>query len=199
VKKNLLFVVLALVMVTALFLTGCAETNSKGYTKGELEQSTLLQEAYKSEMNQERMIKAVPIPEYKTSQERQLLVDRLNRLNVENKIGYVYLTSYGRVMAFYTVKGKVMSINSLLTNPQQIVTKRATVRGANGESISSGDYGQFAVDSPDLDGTYGPDGPSDGIFFFTTDGAYVEYKGEYLYSDKPLKITTAPELVREIK
>jgi hypothetical protein len=37
------------------------------------------------------------------------------------------------------------------------------------------------------------------VFFFTTDGVYVEWKGEYLYVDEPLKFTTQPELVRTIK
>ena len=40
---------------------------------------------------------------------------------------------------------------------------------------------------------------TDGIFFFTTEGAYVEWKGDYMMSDQPLKLTTTPELVREIK
>ena len=38
-----------------------------------------------------------------------------------------------------------------------------------------------------------------GIFFFTTEGAYVEWVGDYMMSDQPLKLTTQPELVREIK
>jgi len=48
------------------------------------------------------------------------------------------------------------------------------------------------VDSPQLDGSYGTNG--DGIFFFTTEGAYVEWNGEYMVSDFPLKMSTTPAL-----
>jgi hypothetical protein len=66
--------------------------------------------------------------------------------------------------------------------------------------MSSGGYTYmpcYPVEAPDLDGTYGEN--VDGIFFFTTEGAYVEWKGEYLMSDQPLKLTTQPELFREVK
>ena len=36
------------------------------------------------------------------------------------------------------------------------------------------------------------------MFFFTTEGAYVEWNGQYVWSDQPLKITQQPELVQEI-
>lgn len=36
-------------------------------------------------------------------------------------------------------------------------------------------------------------------YIFTTEGAYVEWKGDYMMSDQPLKLTTQPELVRQIK
>jgi hypothetical protein len=54
----------------------------------------------------------------------------------------------------------------------------------------------YVVNAPDLDGTYGEN--VEGIFFFTTEGAYVEWKGEYMMSDQPLKLSTPPELVRQI-
>ena len=81
-------------------------------------------------------------------------------------------------MAFYTVKGKVSSVNSLLTTPKQAFSYRGTV---------------IIVESPQLDGSYGTNGNA--IFFFTTEGAYVEWPGEYLLSDQPLKLVTPPELI----
>jgi hypothetical protein len=30
------------------------------------------------------------------------------------------------------------------------------------------------------------------LFFFTTDGAYVEWMGDYMLCDKPLKLATPP-------
>lgn len=38
----------------------------------------------------------------------------------------------------------------------------------------------------------------DGIFFFTTEGAYVEWAGEYMVSDFPLKLSTPPAMVKQI-
>lgn len=38
----------------------------------------------------------------------------------------------------------------------------------------------------DVDGSYGEN--DNGIFFFTTDGKYVEWTGTYLYSDIPMII-----------
>lgn len=55
----------------------------------------------------------------------------------------------------------------------------------------------YIVEAPDIDGTYGEN--VSGIFFFTTDGAYVEWNGEYMMSDQPLQLTDKPALIREIK
>jgi hypothetical protein len=102
--------------------------------------------------------------------------------NDKNKVSYIYLVSYGKVMAFYTIKGKVSSVNSQITNPEQISKRWG---------------GYFTMPSPAEDGSYGENG--DGIFFFTTDGTYVEWAGEYMLADKPLKMATPPALVRTIK
>jgi hypothetical protein len=55
----------------------------------------------------------------------------------------------------------------------------------------------YIVQAPDIDGSYGQN--VEGIYFFTTEGAYVEWAGEYMYSSEPLRITTPLELVREVK
>ncbi len=132
-----------------------------------------------------RLSKTVPPPKLTDSQERRNLIKRLERFNVGNKISYIYLISYGKVMAFYTVKGKVSSVNSMLTCTQQTVL--ANVPGR---------WDSHVVDSPDLDGSYGSNGNA--IFFFTTEDVYVEWPGEYLLSDQPLKLITLPELIRNI-
>ena len=39
----------------------------------------------------------------------------------------------------------------------------------------------------DVDGSYGEN--DSGIFFFTTDGKYIEWNGDYLYSDIPFTVS----------
>ncbi len=148
-------------------------------------------EEEQTEENQSRLVKSCPPPQFTQSLERENLKKRLEILNVQNKIGYVYLLGRdGDVSAFYTVMGKVSSLNSSLTTPQQIVQR--WVGGNN----TGGHYESHVVDSPDFDGSYGKN--PEGIFFFTTDGTYVEWSGAYLYADKPLKIVNPIKLVSQV-
>lgn len=147
------------------------------------------QESKITEENQKRLLSSSPPPELDSSLERENLIRRLNLLNKDDKVFYVYLVSYGKVMAEYVAIGKVSSVNSKLTTQEQVVDDPFG-------TYSSG-VGGKVVESPDLDGSYGTNG--DAIFFFTTNGAYVEWSGEYIVSDFPLSMTTPPELVRMIE
>ena len=50
------------------------------------------------------------------------------------------------------------------------------------------------------DSSYGNnEGGDNGVFFFTTEGVLVEWSGKFLYSDVPLKLTTEPVLVAQVK
>lgn len=140
--------------------------------------------------NQAKLVTAVPMPQLTNSQERTNIAKRAELFNSPDKLSYIYLLSFGKVMAFYTVQGKVSSLNSFMSPQEQIV-------GADGTPCQSGWTVCFTVQAPDVDGSYGNN--PDGIFFFTTEGAYVEWKGDYMMSDQPLKLSTQPELVREIK
>lgn len=165
-----------IILILGVLLTGCGvETGSS--TKKEMELT---------EVNHSKLVKAVPPPRLSTSQERRNLVKRLTRFNSETKVSYIYLISYGKVMAFYTVKGKVSSVNSLLTTPDQIITVG-----------SSSNWRRYKVSSPDLDGSYGSNG--DAIFFFTAGDVYVEWRGDFMLCDQPLKLTTPPALVIQVK
>lgn len=169
------------VMLIAVLASGCTDTeNYKDTTSG--------QEATLTEENQNRLLKASPPPKLSQSLERENLIRRLELLNDEDKIFYIYLVSYGKVMAEYVAKGKISSVNSKLTTQEQIV---------DDPFARSYEVGGKVVESPDLDGSYGTNG--DAIFFFTTEGAYVEWAGEYVCSDFPLSMTTPPELVRVIE
>ena len=169
--KKLLILVMSVFIL--IILTSCDRTSSYADKEEELvgkNQSTLL-------TNQ-------PPVSLKWSLERENINKRTNRWNDVNKISYIYLiTDYGQIMAFYTIKGKVSSVNSQITNPEKVVENGAT--------------GIATLPSPAEDGSYGSNG--DAIFFFTTDDAYVEWNGKYLLCDKPLKLSTAPLLVREME
>lgn len=140
----------------------------------------------------------IPVPQLTTSSERKNVAKRAELFNNEEKISYIYLVSYGKVMAFYPVQGKVSSLQSYMTPVDKMVLGNGSDCNEGdqwGQSDDSGDC--YVVSAPDIDGTYGEN--VEGIFFFTTEGAYVEWKGEYMMSDQPLKLTTQPELIREIK
>ncbi len=167
-------------LLVAVFLAACGDScegvKTGDSTKKEMEQT---------EENQQRLVKAVPPPMLTDSLERHNLRDRLERLNKAEAIGYVYLMSNdGKIVAYYTVKGRVSSLNSYLTTPEQVV-----------RIPSGGGYSLHTLPSPDFDGSYGKN--PDGIFFFTTEGAYVEWQGLYLFSDQPLKLSQAPLMVME--
>ena len=115
----------------------------------------------------------VPTPVVETAQERKLVVKRVERFDVENKLGYVYIFIAGShvPVGYYAVIGKVASLNSFLV-PQQ--------------RVSPG--GSFVLDDADLDGTYGTN--HEGVFFFTDNDVYVEISASmpYMYTDQPLPL-----------
>jgi hypothetical protein len=87
-------------------------------------------------------------------------------------LGYaVLLTHSGAVVGKFVVEGKVTSLNAYLTADYR-------------NNYYNGSVG--AEPLADVDGAYGKN--DDGIFFFTPDGKYVEWKGLYLYSDIPFEI-----------
>ena len=88
-------------------------------------------------------------------------------------LGYVVLfTESGDVVGQFTVDGKVTSLNSYLTPDSEYY-----------ENDSS--YNRWLAD---VDGSYGSN--DTGIFFFTTDGKYIEWTGTYIYSDIPFDVET---------
>lgn len=139
----------------------------------------------KVEANQQRLMNESEIPVLTKSLDRKDIIKRLKLFEDENKVSYIYLISFGKVMAFYTIKGKVTSGSKRLTTNQKLVN------GDGGEH-----YADFVMEAPGLDGTYGA---SDSyVFFWTTDDTYVQWNDSYMVCDKPLKMTTTPELIYNI-
>lgn len=171
-----------LIMLICALILGMGTAGYAGW--GDKTGETFCKEQELTEKNQVRLLKDTPSPMIEYSQERRNLIRRLKAFNTPDKISYIYLVSFGKVMAFYTVKGKVSSVNSLLTTPVQSFSYRGKI---------------IVVPSPQMDGSYGENGPA--IFFFTTEDVYVEWSGEYMLCDQPLKLATPPELVyvKELK
>lgn len=92
---------------------------------------------------------------------------------IDKPLGYVVLFSGNTVVGRFVVDGKITSLNSFLTSNYQYFT-------TSGVALS------VPREMPDVDGSYGEN--DTGIFFFTPDGKYIEWTGEYLYSDVPFEV-----------
>ena len=99
---------------------------------------------------------------------------------IEKPLGYVVLfTESGSTIGSFVVDGKVSSLNSYLSPDSEVYE-------IGGESTDTRVYNNGTSENDwlsDVDGSYGEN--DNGIFFFTTDGKYIEWTGTYLYSDIP--------------
>ena len=91
---------------------------------------------------------------------------------IEKPLGYIVLFAGNTVAGKFVVDGKVSSLNSFLT-PSNVDTYY-------------GSGGVITTEMADVDGSYGEN--DNGIFFFTPNGNYIEWTGEYLYSDIPFEV-----------
>ena len=192
-------VVIAILGILAAIILGSissknvahADTNDNcgGWFQPSCDSATVQAQSQKETANQTlaRLIQQVPAPRLDNSLERLNISKRLSIWSDSAKISYIYLINYGHVMAFYVVKGKVTSSNKRLTPSQQDVDT-----GWNSASLSN-----VVMEAPELDGTYGASSPY--TFFWTTDSVYVQWSGDYMLTDQPLKLTNSPELIREVK
>jgi len=198
-KKRLGTILLAIVVAAS----GCtqAETDNKAKDLAtesgtQIDKDTKVGTAWwleqkATESNQQNLIKEEPIPTLEQSLERENLKRRYQTLNDQNQVFHVYLINYGNVMAYYTAKGKVSSVNSKLTQPEQVWR----IPGCH--EHNSGNNCWVTTSSPQLDGSYGTNG--DGKFFFTSDGAYVESNLKYIVSERPLNIQDSVQLTKEVE
>ena len=92
---------------------------------------------------------------------------------VVKPLGYIVLfTESGAAVGSFVVDGKVSSLNSFLTPDSEYY-----------ELVYGGSHTRENKWLADFDGSYREN--DSGIFFFTTDGKYIEWSGTYLYSDIP--------------
>jgi hypothetical protein len=158
----------ALIVIIAVgVLAGCTSDAPTKGAQGEGQQQT--------EDTFSRLSKEAPYPHMTSSLERHNLIRKLEAENKPNQIGYVYLQSFGKVLGYYTIKGKVSSNNSQMTTDQLVID--GCPGGSDGRCPT-------VVNAPGDDGSYGPNEP--GVFFFTTEGTLVKTDLDYVYSTQPL-------------
>lgn len=166
--------ILLLVAITLCMLAGC-DSDYQEQTSDVEKQHSITKELQQSQ----------PTPtDIDYSLERYNLIRRAYWVNgqrekalslpcpVEKPLGYVVLMLGGvGVVGNYVIDGKVSSLNSFLTPDSEYYEYSA------GETSKKNNW------LADVDGSYGEN--DNGIFFFTTDGKYIEWTGTYIYSDIP--------------
>lgn len=179
--------IIALTMATAM-LTGNA-TGCESESAREADTNRTLSAASTLQANQ-------PTPtDIDYSLERYNLIKRAYWVNgnrekamslpcaIERPLGYIVLFDKGVVFGKFVVDGKVSSLNSYLTPDSEYY-----------QYDSSSYHNEWLAD---IDGSYGEN--DNGIFFFTVDGKYIEWTGEYLYSDMPFEVENPVLTIKEDK
>lgn len=145
--------------------------------EGGIENRTAKDEQELTEMNQRGLLERQPPPRLTWSLERDNLIKRFKLQNDRgiNFFMYVFIEGVADPIGYYQVN-KVSSVNSQLTNTQQIVRWGNNGRGS-------------PIPSPAEDGSYGENG--NGVFGFTPEDVYVEHNMKYLVSSVPLTFARA--------
>lgn len=176
-KKSLKFLVVSVLCL--ILLTGCDFLEEEKNTRQDVEDTIEIG-------NKLSKVQETPT-DIDYSLERYNLIKRAYWVNgmrdkarslpspiADMPLGYiVLLTESGSVVGKFVVDGKVTSLNSYLTPDSEYY------------ETSCGNYCKNKW-LPDVDGSYGTN--DNGIFFFTTDGKYIEWTGLYLYSDIPFTV-----------
>ena len=118
-----------------------------------------------------------PPPRLTWSLERDNLIKRF-KLQNDRAVSfymYVFIEGVGDPIGYYLVN-KVSSVNSQLTNTQQIVW--------DSPYGTSTHISGFPLPSPAEDGSYGENG--NGVFGFTPEDIYLEHNMHYIVSTVPL-------------
>lgn len=167
-------------LISILFLTILFAACEQVSGNKQIQNQTAFQEQNRVEQNQAGLNRTQPSPRVDWSLERDNLIKRFKLQNDRSVIMYMYIFNYGisYPIGFYQVN-KVSSVNSQLTNPEQIVL--------TDKYDTPGEYtGRTAhvLPSPAEDGSYGTNG--DAIFGFTPDDVYIEHNMLYMCSTAPL-------------
>jgi hypothetical protein len=141
-----------------------------------------IKEQKHTELNQQNLNQIQPPPTITWSLERDNLIKRFKLQNDRAVMFYMYVFIEGvsQPIGYYQVN-KVSSVNSQLTNTEQIISGQSAHN-----NLPSGTA--IAIPSPAEDGSYGTNG--DGIFGFTPEDIYIETNMKYITSTVPLHFAT---------
>lgn len=174
-------IILVLLLVSSIFaLTGCGEYQIQTEVSDVRTTSDKLEENYQN-LN-------VELPNITRSLELENIKRRAEFINNPDLIGYLYLLDNGILIREVQVLGKVSSLNSYISPQEVIVDYKVEVYGNTSDYITP-----VLMQAPDVDGSYGSN--SDGIFWFTPDGIYQEWSGDYMYSQSRLTFNIQPMLI----
>jgi len=170
-KLNILWIVICTVMTLVLMSSTSCDNNETDKTSAIIEQE-------KTEANQSDLNALQPAPKISWSMERQNLIDRFKLMNDRSVYFYMYVFIEGIAdpIGYYQVN-KVSSVNSQLTNTEQIIECKSPHTN----------NGWVTLPSPAEDGSYGTNG--DAVFGFTPEQIYIEHNMKYIVSTVPLQFT----------
>ncbi|MDF2879709.1 MAG: hypothetical protein K0R54_266 [Clostridiaceae bacterium] len=172
-----------LVTITLFSLAGCVSISSIPIE----DKSSYETSAKANEESAKAIITNDTLPKITKSLERENIKKRVEFINQSDRIGYLYLLSKsGQLIKEVQVLGKVSNLNSYLTPMEDIHIVDTSTNFRTAES-------PVITQAPDLDGTYGLN--ADGIFWFTPEGVYQEWSGQYFYSADRMSFTTQPLLM----
>jgi len=169
-KKATLLILSAAVFV---FLTSVSECNDT-----RPQNTTALDEQAHTETNQQRLNRNQPLPDITWSAERDNLI-KLKKLQNDPTINffmYVFIEGVSEPIGYYQVN-KVSSVNSQLSNPEQIVSGLSRSNNLPESAVA-------VISSPSEDGSYGTNG--DAVFGFTPEDICIETNMKFICATVPL-------------
>ncbi len=167
-KSTLKIILLSVILLIPVFFSSCVERT--------LQNNTAKEEQEHTELNQRNLNATQPPPDISWSLERDNLIKRFKLQNDRSIMFYMYIFVEGvaQPIGYYQVN-KVSSVNSQLTNTEQIVFPER-YKGQLDEPL--------VLPSPAEDGSYGTNG--DAVFGFTPEEIYIEHNMHYVVSTIPL-------------
>lgn len=176
--------IIKLIAFFIIGLLGVSTLSACQYGNEPSKQRQEIQKQSSQAFDQQRAAVPYPASELRDSLERRNIRKRLLITNNANTIGYVYYAPFGKLMGYWTVKGKVSSVKSQM-NPADELTDDL--------SDCSGCFESQVIESAGDDGAFGEN--QDSVYFFTTEDVMVEVpEDDYFYSTQPVTIGNIPEL-----